>query len=99
MMRYFCRVPPPWWRVVMRPKWLRPPVLLWCEVSDSSGPPLYRCERSTLTTARVPGVLGLYLMRAIAIRPVLSGLGARFVVDRLTRSQTHVGLLPVLGAA
>src|SRR6266513_257606 len=90
MTRYFCREPPPWWRVVMRPKWLRAPVLLCAAVNG-------RCGRSIFTTARVPGVLGLYLMRAIC--GVLSGLGAGFVVDRLPADQAHVRLLPVLGAA
>src|SRR4029077_6853612 len=95
MRRYFWREPPPWWRVVMRPKWLRAPVLFWCAVRDSSGPPRCRCERSTLMTARCPGVLGLYLMRAM-LRPL--GLGAGFVVDRLAGLQAHVGFLPVLRA-
>src|SRR6202521_1978998 len=82
----------------MRPKWLRAPVLLCAAVKGRSGPPLCRCERSIFTTARVPGVLGLYLMRAIC-GSVLSGLGAGFVVDRLPLDQAHVRLLPVLGAA
>src|SRR6202035_2380354 len=98
MRRYFCREPPPMWRVVMRPKWLRAPVLLCATVKGRCGPPLCRCERSIFTTARVPGVLGLYLMRAIC-ESVLSGLGASFVVDRLPLDQAHVRLLPVLGAA
>src|ERR1700680_4663631 len=98
MMRYFCREPPPMWRVVMRPKWLRAPVLLCAAVKGRCGPPLCRCERSIFTTARGPGVLGLYLMRAIC-GSVLSGLGAGFVVDRLPLDQAHVRLLPVLGAA
>src|ERR1700730_3156843 len=98
MRRYFCREPPPMWRVVMRPKWLRAPVLLCAVVNGRCGPPLCRCERSIFTTARVPGVLGLYLMRAIC-GSVLSGLGAGFVVDRLPADQAHVRLLPVLGAA
>jgi len=29
MMRYFWRDPPPMCRVVMRPEWLRAPVLAW----------------------------------------------------------------------
>src|SRR6266480_1284951 len=97
MRRYFCREPPPWWRVVMRPKWLRAPVLLCAAVNGRCGPPLCRCERSIFTTAREPGVLGLYLMRAMG--QFLSGLGAGFVVDGLPLDQAHVGLLPVLGAA
>ena len=63
MMRYFCRDPPPMWRVVMRPMLLRAPVLFWCFVSGSYGPPLYRCERSTLMTVRVPGEVGFILIR------------------------------------
>src|SRR5579871_2954597 len=95
-LRYFWREPPPWWRVVMRPKWLRAPVLLCELVSGRCGPPLCRCERSTLTTERVPGEVGLYLIRAMS---VLSAPGARLVVDRLAFLQAHVGLLPVLRAA
>src|SRR6266404_2987889 len=98
MRRYFCREPPPMWRVVMRPKWLRAPVLLCATVNGRCGPPLCRCERSIFTTARVPGVLGLYLMRAMC-GSVLSGLGAGFVVDRLPLDQAHVRFFPVLGAA
>src|ERR1700722_6152676 len=80
----------------MRPEWLRAPVLFWCVVRGSNGPPLWRCDRSILTTARVPGDVGLYLMRAIV--SFLSGLRAGFVIDRLTGDEAHVGLLPVLRA-
>src|SRR6185437_1044147 len=81
-------------RVVMRPEWLRAPVLFWCTVSGRNGPPLYRCERSTLMTERVPGDVGLYLISAIA-----SAFCPGFVVDRLALRQAHVRLLPVLGAS
>src|SRR6185312_4715297 len=82
----------------MRPEWLRAPVLFWCAVRGSYGPPLWRCERSTLMTARVPGDVGLYLMRAIMLLPN-SSLRARFVVDRLAFLEAHVGFLPILRAA
>src|SRR5256885_765557 len=49
MRRYFCREPPPMWRVVMRPKWLRAPVLLCAAVNGRGGPPLWRCGRWTFT--------------------------------------------------
>src|SRR6185437_8075859 len=62
------------------------------------GPPLCRCERSTFTTPRVPGEVGLYLMSAMLL-PEGSGLGPRLVVDRLPLNEAHVSLLPVLGPA
>ncbi len=55
------------WRVVVcRPKWLRAPVRSFLVVSDASGPPLCRCERSILTTKRVPGEVGFILISAMA---------------------------------
>src|SRR5450755_3662452 len=96
MMRYFCREPPPIWRVVMRPKWLRAPVLFWCTVSASCGPPLCRCWRLTRTTKRAPGEVGLSLISAIAL---LSGLARVLVVDALAFRQAHIGFLGVLRAA
>src|SRR5258706_5158420 len=97
MRRYFCRDPPPTWRVVIRPKWLRAPVLFWCTVSDSSGPPLSRWPRATRTTKRVPGEVGLSLISAM-VEP--SGLArGGFVIDALALGQADVGFLPVLRAA
>ncbi len=57
------------WRVVCRPEWLRAPVRFFFVVNDSSGPPLCRCERSILTTKRVPGEVGFILMSAMAYDP------------------------------
>src|SRR5882672_2308580 len=56
-------------RVVCRPEWLRAPVRFFLVVKDSSGPPLCRCERSILTTKRVPGEVGFILMSAMADSP------------------------------
>src|SRR5215468_928495 len=94
--RYFWRVPPPWWRVVMRPTLLRPPVLLWCAVSARRGPPLYRCERSTLTIARVPGVRGLYLIRAMSV-PVRSSRGLRNRSSDRMRGSRRLSSSPACG--
>src|ERR1700740_969255 len=77
------------WRVVCRPEWLRAPVRFFFVVKDSSGPPLYRCERSTLTTKRVPGEVGFILMSAMACS-LLRGAGE---VDRLPGLQTYVRFL------
>ena len=38
-------------------------------VREASGPPLCRCERSILTTKRVPGEVGFILMSAMAYGP------------------------------
>src|SRR5688572_13794484 len=92
--RYFWREPPPLWRVVMRPLWLRAPVLLCETVSGAYGSPLCRCDRSTLTTKRAPGEVGLSLISAIVRSLLLHRLG--FVVDRLAGGQRHVSLLPIL---
>src|SRR2546429_6319234 len=45
------------------------------------------------------GSSGLVLDEGHGRIPIPSDLGAGFVVDRLTRGEAHVGLLPVLGAA
>src|ERR1700681_2079248 len=99
IMRYFWREPPPMWRVVMRPKWWRAPVWLRATVTGSCGPPLYRWLLLMRTWKRVPGEVGLSLIRAMIRFRAASALALRFVVDALARGETHVGLLPVLGAA
>src|SRR5438132_849385 len=45
------------------------------------------------------GSSGLVLDEGHGRLPIPSDLGAGFVIDRLTRGEAHVGLLPVLGAA
>src|SRR5580692_2612716 len=83
------------WRVVWRPEWLRAPVRFFLTVSDSSGPPLCRCPRATLTTKRVPGEVGLILMSAM-ILSLLRGAGE---VDRLAGLQADVSLLVAVALA
>src|ERR1700726_3052407 len=51
------------------------------------------------TWKRVPGEVGLNLIRAMGSIPGALALALRFVVDALACGQTHVGLFPVLGAA
>src|ERR1700683_992555 len=85
------------WRVVCRPGWLRAPVRFFFVVNDSIGPPLYRCERSTLTTKRVPGEVGFILMSAMAVGPLIHC--ATGEVDRLPGFQTYVRLLVAVALA
>src|SRR5215510_12079656 len=79
----------------MRPWLLRPPVEFCPSVSDFTGGPLWRVERSTITSWRWPGVTGLYVFNAIA---TLS-LQSRGHVDPVTLFESHdralhVRLLP-----
>src|ERR1700738_1356298 len=78
------------WRLVCGPEWLRAPVRFFFVVKDSSGPPLCRCERSILTTKRVPGEVGFILMSAMALSLPRSAAGE---VYRLPGFQTHIRLL------
>src|SRR6266404_214423 len=84
------------WRVVCRPEWLRAPVRFFFVVNDSSGPPLCRCERSTLTTKRVPREVGFILMSAMADSLLRSAAGE---VDRLPGFQTYVCFLEAVALA
>src|SRR5690606_24556583 len=83
------------WRVVMRPWWLRPPVLPCFSTSAACGAPLCRSGVTTRTALRRPGEVGLNF---------INGMGAssgRRVdhVDRLAVGQRHVRLAPVAAAA
>src|ERR1700729_1448410 len=85
------------WRVVWRPEGLRAPVRFSLVVRDAIGPPLCRCERSTLTTKRAPGEVGFILMSAMALRLLFRrGAGE---VDGLAAGQTHVGFLEAIALA
>src|SRR6218665_1606283 len=61
MTRYARLCPPPWWRVVMRPVELRPPVLWRGRTSDFSGVERVISTKSATLEPRRPGVVGLYL--------------------------------------
>src|SRR4029079_11302907 len=81
--------PPPRKREVMRPKWLRPPVLFMASVSDFSG--LFPCdssEQSGATRPRLPGVVAL-----CGRRPMFLDSLEEF--DRLAGRDGDDGLLPV----
>src|SRR3954468_19898033 len=58
--------PPPWCRVVTRPCALRPPLLGSGRSSDFSGVDRVISAKSATLDPRRPGVVGLYLRRAIS---------------------------------
>src|SRR6185437_15603831 len=64
--RYAHLCPPPWWRVVMRPCALRPPLLCSGRTSDFSGWSRVISAKSATLPPRRPGVVGLYLRMPIA---------------------------------
>src|SRR6478735_926237 len=78
------------WRVVMRPWWLRPPLLPCFSTRPWYGSPLWRPGVTTRTALRRPGEVGLKVINAICLS---SGRGHH--VDRLAFGQRHVGLAPV----
>src|SRR5690606_24766051 len=82
------------WRVVMRPWWLRPPVLLFFSTSGAYGAPLCRSGVTTRTAERRPGEVGLNFINGMGSP---SGLGGH--VDALALGQAHVRLTPVAAAA
>src|SRR3546814_1824022 len=78
------------WRLVMRPWWLRPPVLLFFSTSAACGAPLCRPGVTTRTIERRPGEVGLKVINAMGLS---SGLGHH--VDRLAFGQLPVCVAPV----
>src|SRR6478609_382513 len=81
--------PPPRNRDVMRPKWLRPPVLFIASVRDFSGAfPCDSSEKSGATRPRLPGVVAL-----CGRRPIFLDSLEEF--DRLTGGDGDDRLLPV----
>src|SRR5687768_18535764 len=76
--RYSRLLPPPRWRDVMRPEWLRPPLLFSDLVNAFSGSVLVISAKVETVPKRRPGEVGLYCLSAI----VFSGTGVRL----LTRS-------------
>src|SRR5690606_504328 len=82
------------WRVVMRPWWLRPPLLLCFSSSAACGAPLCSPGVNTRTIERRPGEVGLKVINAIGLS---SGRG-RHHVDRLAFGQRHVRLAPIATA-
>src|SRR4029077_1670464 len=85
------------WRVVCRPEWLRAPVRGFFVVKEASGPPLCRCERSILTTKRVPGEVGFILMSAMAYESLTNRAAGE--VDGLPGLQTYVRFLVAVALA
>src|SRR5690606_8136551 len=81
-------------RVVIRPWWLRPPVLVFFSTRAACGAPLCRSGWTTRTALRRPGVVGLKVIKGMDRS---SGRGHH--VDRLAIGQRHVRLAPVGTAA
>src|SRR5579863_2001895 len=68
-MRYLRLLPPPRRRIVMRPVLLRPPFSRRPSVSALTGLPFHNSLRSTMTSCRCDGVVGLKLLSAIGSDP------------------------------
>ena len=62
--------PPPWWRVVMRPRLFRPPFFVIGSSSDFSGSDFVISSKPDVAMKRRPGLVGLYFLSAIR-RPLL----------------------------
>src|SRR5215472_9889034 len=82
MILYRLLLPPPRQRTVMRPVLLRPPLPRSPPVSDLTGFPFHSSLRSTITSCRRDGVVGLKVFNAIASDP-------RRDVDPLTLAEGH----------
>ena len=66
--------PPPIRRAVIRPPLFRPPVLDLPSASALTGFPFHKSERSTSTSWRWEGVIGLYDFSAIRQTPVVTSM-------------------------
>ncbi len=60
--------PPPWWRVVMRPRLFRPPFFVSGSRSDFSGSDFVMSSKPETAMKRRPGLVGLYFFSAIRRR-------------------------------
>src|SRR5271167_1737948 len=81
-------LPPPRQRIVIRPVLLRPPLPRRPSVNALTGLPFHSSLRSTMTSCRREGVVGLNVFNAIASDP-------RRHVDPLTLGEGHDRLLEV----
>src|SRR5215468_4977526 len=77
----------------MRPLLLRPPDEILPVVNDFTGAPLWSAERSTKTSWRWPGVVGLYVLSAMV--PASRGSESRSHVDAVPFLEGHDCLLHV----
>src|SRR5258705_1212610 len=95
--RYWRLWPPPWWRVVIRPDALRPPLLCSGRSSDFSGVDRLIAAKSATLEPRRPGVVGLYLRIGICLHP--SADRSAEGVDPVTVSELHHRPLRVVALA
>src|SRR4051795_468553 len=66
ILRYWRLCPPPWWRRVMRPYELRPPLLLSGSTRLFSGSLFVISSKVETDMKRRPGLVGLYLRTGIS---------------------------------
>src|SRR5262245_31128408 len=93
-----CRLwPPPWWRVVIRPCTLRPPLAGSGRSSDFSGVARVISAKSATLEPRRPGVVGLYLRIGISLHP--SAHRAAEGLDPVALGELDHGPLDVLALA
>src|SRR2546421_4230257 len=90
--RYCCLWPPPWWRIVSRPRLLRPPVRFFGRSSDFSGSVLVISAKSATVPKRRPGEVGLYCFSGIPSDSLERR--AEDAAKRLALLQRHERLLP-----
>src|SRR5258708_5513772 len=95
MTRYCCLAPPPWCRIVRRPRLFRPPVRCLGRSSDFSGVVFVISAKSATVPKRRPGEVGLYCLRGM----VSDSLERRpeNAAERLALSEGDERLLPVRG--
>src|SRR5918999_600602 len=69
ILRYSRLAPPPRWRAVLRPRALRPPLLVRPSTRDFSGSVFVISAKSGYETKRRPGEVGLGLRIGMRARP------------------------------
>src|SRR5947209_8462488 len=91
-IRYRRLLPPPRQRIVMRPVLLRPPLPRSPSVRALTGFPFHNSLRSTMTSWRRDGVVGLNVFSATAQIP---SSNPRRHIDPLTLAKGHDGLFVI----
>src|SRR5919107_5044970 len=95
ILRYRRLAPPPRWRAVLRPRALRPPLLVRPSTRVFSGSVFVISPKSAYVTKRRPGEVGLGLRIGIGLEVGLEALEDR---DGVALADLHDGLLPLARA-
>src|SRR3954451_20853684 len=96
ILRYRRLAPPPRWRDVLRPRALRPPLLVRPSTSVFSGSVRVISAKSGYVMKRRPADVGLGLRIGMCLEVGLEALEDR---DGVALAHLHDGLLPLAGAA